>query len=118
MGTFNWPVTVISADGARRETVEALVDTGATYTSLPASLLERLGIQRGLQLDFTLADGSVLWQDTGRARLSINGVAAYCTVLFAEDDLLPLLGAETLERIELVVDPVRERLLPFWVLRI
>ena len=44
MGTFHWPLTVLSADGDREETVEALVDTGATYTSLPASLLSRLGV--------------------------------------------------------------------------
>ena len=116
MGTFHWPVTVVSADGLRRETVAALVDTGATYTSLPTAMLERMGIERGRQLDFTLADGSVVWQETGRARLRINGAAAYCTVVFAEDDLLPLLGAETLERIELLVNPVHEQLLPLWVL--
>ena len=116
MGTFNWAVTVISADGRRRETVEALVDTGATYTSLPSAMLERLGIERGPQLDFTLADGRVMWQESGEAILRINGAAAICTVLFAEDDLLPLLGAETLERIEMLVGPVRKLLLPIWIL--
>lgn len=116
MGTFHWPVTVISADGLRRETVEALVDTGSTFTALPAALLERLGIERGPQLDFTLADGSVMWQESGEARLIVDGVAAVCIVLFAEDDLLPLLGADTLERIEMLVNPVHEQLLPLWVL--
>ena len=116
MGTFHWPVTVISADGLRRETVEALVDTGSTFTALPAALLERLGIERGPQLDFTLADGSVMWQESGWAQLSVNGVEASCIVLFAEDDLLPLLGADTLEAVEMLVDPVRELLLPLRML--
>lgn len=116
MGTFNWRVTVISADGARRETVEALVDTGASYTSLPAAMLERMGIERGPSLDFTLADGSVMWQESGEARLRVSGVAAPCIVLFAEDGLLPLLGADTLEKVGMLVNPVHELLLPVWML--
>ena len=116
MGTFNWRVTVISADGLRRETVAALVDTGASYTSLPASMLERMGIERGPQLDFVLADGSVLWQETGEAHLRVNGVTAPCIVLFAEDDLVPLLGADTLEKLQMLVNPVHELLLPVWML--
>ena len=116
MGTFHWPVTVISADGLRRETVEALVDTGSTFTALPAALLERMGIERGPSLDFTLADGSVMWQEAGEAWLSVDGVEANCIVLFAKDDLLPLLGADTLEAVEMLVDPVRELLLPLRML--
>ena len=116
MGTFHWPVTVISADGLRRETVDALVDTGSTFTALPSALLERLGIERGPSLDFTLADGSVMWQEAGESWLSVDGVEANCIVLFAEDDLLPLLGADTLEAVEMLVDPVRELLLPLRML--
>ena len=112
MGTFHWPVTVISADGLRRETVAALVDTGSTYTSLPAALLERLGIARGRPLDFVLADGSLVAQDTGQALLSINGVEVLRVVVFADDAMPPLLGAHTLEGAEMLVDPVQRRLLP------
>ena len=32
MGTFRYPITIYSADGTQARMVEALVDTGATYT--------------------------------------------------------------------------------------
>ena len=44
MGTFTYPIEVISADGSRSETVDATVDTGSTFTCLPASLLHELGV--------------------------------------------------------------------------
>ncbi|MDE2684337.1 MAG: hypothetical protein OXI54_09325 [Chloroflexota bacterium] len=44
MGTFTYPLEVISRDGSRSETVDATVDTGSTYTCLPATLLCEFGI--------------------------------------------------------------------------
>lgn len=44
MGTFLYPVRVSRLDGEAAETVEALVDTGATWTWIARPLLERLGI--------------------------------------------------------------------------
>ena len=44
MGEFTWPVGVWSADQERIETVDAAVDTGASYSVFPESTLERLGI--------------------------------------------------------------------------
>ena len=43
MGTFSHPIEVFSADGSRSVTVEALVDTGATYTCLPGAVLRGVG---------------------------------------------------------------------------
>ena len=45
MGTFRVAIEVGDLRGQRFEKVEALVDTGASYTLLPATLLRRLGIQ-------------------------------------------------------------------------
>ena len=42
MGTFQVAIEVGDPDGQRYETVEALVDSGATYTTMPESLLRRL----------------------------------------------------------------------------
>ncbi len=44
MGTFFYPITLIGPSGRRKGTVEALVDTGATFTSVPADILEELGV--------------------------------------------------------------------------
>lgn len=112
MGTFHWPLTVLSADGDREETVEALVDTGATYTSLPASLLARLGVVPQRHLEFELANGEVIEQQIGEARLRVDGVEATRVVVFGTDDAPALLGADTLEGVTMAVDPVGKRLAP------
>ena len=44
MGTFYWPVEVSSPGGSRWGTVDALVDTGASYSQVPGSILQHLGI--------------------------------------------------------------------------
>ena len=112
MGTFHWPLTVLSADGDREETVDALVDTGATYTSLPASLLARLGVVPQRHLEFELANGDVIEQEIGEARLRVDGVEATRVVVFGTDDAPALLGADTLEGVTMAVDPVGKRLAP------
>ena len=44
MGTFVVQIEVGGIDGERFEVVEALVDTGATTTVIPGSILGSLGI--------------------------------------------------------------------------
>ena len=112
IGTFHGPLTVLSAGGDQEETVEALVDTGATYTSLPASLLARLGVAPRRHLEFELANGEVIVQEIGEARLRVEGVEATRVVVFGTDDAPSLLGADTLEGVTMAVDPVGKRLLP------
>jgi predicted aspartyl protease len=112
MGTFHWPLTVLSADGDREETVQALVDTGASYASLSASMLRRLGIVPQRRLEFELADGGVIEQEIGFATVRIDGVTAPTIVVFADDNAPPLMGAHALEGVTMVVDPVGRRLAP------
>ena len=112
IGTFHGPLTVLSADGDREETVEALVNTGATYTSLPVSLLARLGVAPQRHLEFELANGEVIVQEIGESRLRVEGVEATRVVVFGTDDAPSLLGADTLEGVTMAVDPAGKRLLP------
>ncbi len=44
MVTFTVPLEVADPQGRRYETVAAIVDSGATYTVLPGSILEQLGV--------------------------------------------------------------------------
>lgn len=44
MGAFRITVEVVDPRGQRFESVEMLVDTGATFTKAPRDLLERLGV--------------------------------------------------------------------------
>ncbi len=91
----------------------ALVDTGAFYTILPSSVLDELGVQRVGETRFVYADGRTGETDIGYAFASLNGGRAIPTVVaFGNDDGPVLLGAYTLEGMELMVDPLGEQLVP------
>ena len=112
MGTFNWPLRISSMDGRQSLEIEATVDTGAAYTTLPASLLRGLGVTPMGKRRFLLADGRRLEMDYGEARAAINGENVTTLVVFGEDNAPALLGAYTLEGLALAVDPVEQRLVP------
>ena len=112
MGEFFWPIGVRSSDGERVETVDALVDTGASYSLFPRTMLERLGIVPIGQRGFEQADGSVIERDIGRAMLVINGDESYMRVIFGDNDADSLIGSNALQEFLLLVDPVAEELVP------
>ena len=112
MGTFTVPLQVGDLAGQRFIEVEALVDTGATYTLLPEELLTQLGIAPEDQRRFQLADERVVEYPIGYARLRVDGGTAVALVVFAPEGTGPLIGATTLENLSLGVDPVQQRLVP------
>ena len=112
MGVFNWPVRLDSMDGEHSLEVEAMVDTGASYTIVPASLLKDLGVSPIDKIGLVLADGRPVEYDIGRAMATVNGRTEATLVVFGEDDARALLGAYTLEGLRLTVDPVHGRLIP------
>ena len=57
MGVFNWPVTLGSMVGERSLELGALVDTGASYTIVPASRLRDSGVTPIDKIGLVLADG-------------------------------------------------------------
>ena len=112
MGTFKWPLRISSMDGQQYRDIEATVDTGAAYTTLPTGLLSELGVVPMGQRRFLLADGRRVYMDYGQAWASVNGDSVITLVIFGEDDGPALLGAYTLEGLALAVDPVEQRLVP------
>jgi clan AA aspartic protease len=112
MGIFRATIDVGDPTGTRFDPVEALVDTGASYTSMPTSLLERLGVQREDHMEFILADGSKREKDIGQTWVRVGSKRVITIVIFAQDDAPPLLGAYTMEGLRLAADPVNGRLVP------
>ena len=110
MGTFSCPVNVRSADGSRSATVEALVDTGSTYTCLPDALLRDLGITPRRLIRTELADGRVVTEGIGEARVRVEGVEVTTIVIFAGEGAPVLLGAYTLEGALLAVSLAQQHL--------
>ena len=112
MGTFKWLLRISSMDGQQGQDIEATVDTGASFTTLPSRLLRELGIEATGKRGFLLADGRRVEMEYGEARATIDGDTVTTIVVFGEDEAPPLLGAYTLEGLALAVDPEAQRLVP------
>jgi predicted aspartyl protease len=112
MGSFRIDVEIGNPahPGARSEVRNVLVDTGAELSCFPADLLEALGIVRGKKLRLRQADGSVLERWTGSGIVYAANTYATDDLVFGEPADLVLLGARTLEGLNLRVDPVLKRL--------
>ncbi len=112
MGTFCVSIDIGDPADLRHETVEALVDTGATYTTIPAPVLERLGVVPHVRDTFVLADGGRADRDIGRTWVRVDGREELTLVVFGDPDAPALLGAYTLKGLRLTADPVGRRLVP------
>ncbi len=112
MGSFRVQIEIGDLAGTRFESVEALVDTGATYTLLPREILERLGVQPEEEWPFVLADGRELACGIAWVRVRIDGRSQPTIAVFGLPGAEPLLGVFTLEGFRLAADPVNRRLLP------
>ena len=111
MGLFRTIIEVRNPVGGMFVEIEPIVDTGATYSMLPASLLnERLGLEPSEQMTFTLADGSRQTYGLGEARFRIEERERTSPVIFGPDDVF-LLGAVSLQSFGLIADTTHHRLI-------
>lgn len=91
---------------------DALVDIGASVTSVQGSILRELGVTPVSSQRFRFAQGERRRMDMGRTWISVEGREEVTLVVFNDEGTLPLLGALTLEALFLGVDPVRQELVP------
>jgi clan AA aspartic protease len=111
MGTFHVAVEVGNLAGDRFEMVEALVDTSASDSIFPGSLLRALGIEPTDRARFRLADERRVEFEVGMGRLRLYGKERASTVVFGDEGMEPILGAVALEEFHLGVDPMGRRLI-------
>ena len=112
MGTFRVDVEIENPvrPGERRTIKSVLVDTGAELSWLPGQVLESLSVQRVKVWHFRQADGTVLPRWTGAVAVHVAGVQTFDEVVFGEPGDLVLLGARSLEGLNLRVDPATKQL--------
>lgn len=112
MGTIRITIRVGHPTDETRtvELYDVLVDTGSELTWVPAGVLESLGIVRHKTMRFRQANGTVLERATGVAVIHAAGTLAGDDVVFAEPGDLTLLGARSLEGLNVTIDPVTKRL--------
>ena len=120
MGTFSAPISIGSPDRGRWTPLDALVDTGASVASAPASVLRGLGVEPLRKERFTFAQGETREMDVGQTWVRVGDREAVTLVLFNEEGTPPLLlGALALEGVFMGVDPVGRSLVPVggWMAR-
>ena len=107
---FTVTVGAASAGDSDFQDIDAVVNTGAAHSFLPASFLEGLGVPRMRTRGFKLADGRRKTYDLGEARFRIEGREMNSAVVFGGDDVC-LLGATTLGIFDLIADTTNLRLI-------
>jgi len=113
MGTFHTACRIENHVDRSRSVrlAKLLVDTGSEHTWIPASKLESIGVKREKKdLRFVMANGEVVTRSVGFAILRIGKSFTIDEVVFAEPGDLLLLGARTLEGMNLVVDSAKKKL--------
>ena len=102
----------LSPDQVRTvEVSDALVDTGATFLSLPRRLIDRLGLEQFQTRTARTTNGIRHVNIFSSVRLTVQGRECRVSVAELSDDCPALIGQIPLEDLDFVVDPARQRLI-------
>lgn len=112
MGTFAVPVEISRPYGNDFAAMDALVDTGATYSVFPSDILESVGAVADETRIFELADSNTVELPLGQAAIRVAGKQVIIYVVFGPPGCSSLLGATTLEVAGFAADPIRKILIP------
>lgn len=113
MGTFYTKCKLENVSDRSKSVVlsRMLVDTGSEYTWAPAKSLEKIGIGREKKdVLFVMANGQQVTRSVGFAIIRLDKDFTIDEVVFAERGDLLLLGARSLEGLNLTVDSRRKKL--------
>lgn len=114
MGCFRVDVKIFNVADRNRSAVVAqmLVDTGSEVTWAPRRVLESIGIQPELKdRSVVMANGQVIMRTVGYAVLEVApDFKTVDEVVFGEEGDLALLGARSLEGLNVRVDPEAKQL--------
>jgi clan AA aspartic protease len=114
MGVFTVKVALRHPERpANQLTLELVVDTGATWSLIPAGAAEALvGVQPLETRAVKTADGRRLDLPLTEVRFAIDGRSLTTPTLIGAADAPALLGAVTLEAFGLAADPIQKILVP------
>jgi predicted aspartyl protease len=113
MGTFSVRCKVENVVDRSKSAVltRMLVDSGSEYTWVPGTTLDRLGISREKKdVAFLMANGQTVTRSVGFAIIRFDKYFTVDEIVFAEKGDLLLLGARTLEGLNLTVDAREKKL--------
>ena len=113
MGTFRTKVTVSNILN-RAKALELdgfLVDTGSEYTWVPGDVLAQLNIKKEKKdVSLSMANGKIVTRNIGFAIVAVGEEFTVDEVVFGEPGDRLLLGARSMEGLNLTVDPRAKKL--------
>ena len=113
MGTFYVKCKIENPVDRTRSAIvtKVLVDTGSEYSWVSMRTLERIGIRpEKKDIAFVLANGQQVTRSVGFAIIRLDKFFTIDEVVFAEPSDLQLLGARTLEGLNLTIAPGQRKL--------
>ncbi len=103
----------LPAAQVRSVSVDALVDTGAVMILLPQDLVERLGLPRPKKAIVTLANEQKIELEVATdLSITVAGREWETDCLVGPPECEALLGQLVLERLDLIVDPLKQTVTP------
>ncbi len=90
--------------------VEMLVDTGATFTKIPRSMVDEVGLEVKYETSVELGDGTIITRQLALAEVEVEEVRMPVLVAISDGTETPLLGLTTLEILGFKVNPVTRSL--------
>lgn len=112
MGLTAVTISVDVANPDQGKQVVCLVDSGAVHSVIPRGILEQLGIKPYTTDEYSLANGETIRRERSPALYRYEGRIGFADVIFGEPGDANLLGAVTLEAMDLALDPLRRELRP------
>lgn len=113
MGTFHTSCRIENILNRRKgvDVPKVMVDSGSEFTWIPGEQLEVIGIKREKKdVPFTMANGQQVTRSVGFGIVRVKEHYTVDEIVFAEPGDLSLLGARSLEGLNLMVDSGRKRL--------
>jgi predicted aspartyl protease len=89
-----------------RAEVEAIVDTGATFTKIPESLASKLKLEAKYEVSVEMGNGKVITRKLAIAEVEVEGSRKPIPVTIGGEGERKLLGYTTLEILGFKVNPV------------
>lgn len=110
MGAFRQRIEFAARPDGPVVSADALVDTGATDTLVPRSVVATIGVTAQERDSFVLADGRRVERDVAIGLVRLDGRIRPTVCVIDDGAPASLLGAVTLEEFGLAVNPVNRRL--------
>ena len=113
MSTFTAKLRIWNPEDPQKiEELEPFVGTGAAFSWISRTRLQRLGIAPSRRMKFRTIDGRLLERDLAIVYVGANENTAPDLVVMAEAGEMEVIGAHSLEGLGVAADAVQRKLVP------